>query len=409
MVRYRKVYVRIWNDEKFITLSEHGKLIFVFLLTHPHMTMVGAMRATAAGLASELGIEGNRFNLALGEASERGMVKYDEACGLVMLPHWFRYNRPESVNCVKAWPAALEMLPECDLKNELIVEIKRFAEGLPEGFRQVFARTQLAEQVLSGVRRKAASLRWQKDAPQVMQTPCKRHANAMQAYSNQLKTKAAPKVFPMQEQEQDNRRSKPSIAACASMGDEAPPSLVEIYELVADEPQPQVEQEKPKPKKSRKKPPTDLTQHHLVRSHIQIRYMEHNGGLKAPWGPGTGNQLNMLLGKTPWSTDVWLRCVDNRFASDVNLSEDPLRWVSLLPNYQSGPLDRFGKCRRGNGASADRISADERRARNNARAIEEAGRLRDQHDAWPDGAGDAKGADADRDFTLGGGAGRLPN
>jgi hypothetical protein len=42
MGRYRKIDTRIWNDAKFRELSERGQLEFLFGLTHPNMTMLGA-------------------------------------------------------------------------------------------------------------------------------------------------------------------------------------------------------------------------------------------------------------------------------------------------------------------------------------------------------------------------------
>ena len=54
MGRYRKIDPRIWNDEAFRALSDRGKLVFLFILTHPHMTSLGAMRASTLGLAAEL-------------------------------------------------------------------------------------------------------------------------------------------------------------------------------------------------------------------------------------------------------------------------------------------------------------------------------------------------------------------
>jgi hypothetical protein len=65
MARYRKIAPRIWNDEKFGELSDDAKLIFFLLLTHPHMTALGAMRATLAGLAAELRWAVKRFQRAL--------------------------------------------------------------------------------------------------------------------------------------------------------------------------------------------------------------------------------------------------------------------------------------------------------------------------------------------------------
>jgi hypothetical protein len=76
--RYRKVDPKIWNDAKFRALTERGKLVFLFLLTHPHMTMVGAMRATLPGLAAEIDIEAKAFGEAFGEAFRKAMPNQEQ-------------------------------------------------------------------------------------------------------------------------------------------------------------------------------------------------------------------------------------------------------------------------------------------------------------------------------------------
>ncbi|MEM1189912.1 MAG: hypothetical protein AAGI72_15375 [Pseudomonadota bacterium] len=134
MARYRKVDTRIWNDAKFNALSDDGKLVFFLLLTHPQMTALGAMRATIPGLAEELGWLPEAFREAFQEALAKGMAKHDPEARLIVLPNFLKYNRPESPNVVKAWDSALDLLPECRLKSELIQDVKAFAEGLTEGF-----------------------------------------------------------------------------------------------------------------------------------------------------------------------------------------------------------------------------------------------------------------------------------
>jgi hypothetical protein len=122
----------MWNDEKFRTLSTEGKLAFVLLLTHPHMTALGAMRATIPGLAAELG--GKGFAEAFREVFAKGLAKHDEKASCVYLPRFLKYNKPESPNVVKAWAHSIDLIPECHLKSELIQEVKGFAEALPEAF-----------------------------------------------------------------------------------------------------------------------------------------------------------------------------------------------------------------------------------------------------------------------------------
>lgn len=142
MSRYRKVDPRIWNDAKFRSLSDDGKLVFFMLLTHPNMTALGAMRATVAGLAEEMAWEIERFREAFREALSKGMAEHDQGACLVMLPKFMKYNPPESPNVVKAWAASLDLLPECALKTRVVAESvaylkgksKAFTEALPEAF-----------------------------------------------------------------------------------------------------------------------------------------------------------------------------------------------------------------------------------------------------------------------------------
>lgn len=136
MSRYRKVDPRIWNDAKFRSLDDQGKLAFFFLLTHPHMTAIGAMRASIPGLAAEIGWPVEAFREAFRKASSKGMVEYDETASLVWLPNFLRYNPPESPNVVKAWASALDLLPECGLLSRVIAGAKAYTEGLNEGFRK---------------------------------------------------------------------------------------------------------------------------------------------------------------------------------------------------------------------------------------------------------------------------------
>jgi hypothetical protein len=134
--RYRKVDSRIWNDQKFRALTDDAKLAFFMLLTHPSMTALGGMRASVAGLAEEMGWSTATFRNAFQEILKKGMAKHDGGACLVILPNFLRYNRPESPNVVKAWADSLDLVPECELKDELIRTVKAFSEGLSEGFRE---------------------------------------------------------------------------------------------------------------------------------------------------------------------------------------------------------------------------------------------------------------------------------
>jgi hypothetical protein len=137
VARYRKVDPRIWDDEKFLSLSDDGKLLFLFLLTHPHMTSLGAMRATLSGLAEERRWTKQRLSKAFQEALELGMVEHDDRACYVGLPNFLKYNGPESPNVVKSWVQSLDFIPDCSLKCVLVQRVKAFVKALPEKWQRL--------------------------------------------------------------------------------------------------------------------------------------------------------------------------------------------------------------------------------------------------------------------------------
>jgi hypothetical protein len=137
MAHYRKIDPYIWNDDKFPSMSANGQLACLFLMTHPHMTAVGGLRATIVGVASE---HPKLSEKAFREAFDKGIVKADKKAPLIWFPKFLKYNPPESPNVVKAWVKALDYLPECETKNEIILHVKDFLEGFKEAFREAFTK-----------------------------------------------------------------------------------------------------------------------------------------------------------------------------------------------------------------------------------------------------------------------------
>lgn len=137
--KYRKIDPNIWNDERFNQLSDDGKLAFFFLLTHPHMTSIGAMRGTLSGLSIELGWTPERLCESLSLTLTERMVVYNKKASLIWLPNSLKYNAPDNPNVVKAWAKILKNLPECDEKYELYQLIKELLKGFSKGFSKAFA------------------------------------------------------------------------------------------------------------------------------------------------------------------------------------------------------------------------------------------------------------------------------
>lgn len=136
MAHYRKIDTRILLDKKFNALSSDARLALFHLLVHLNLTSLGAMRASIPGLADELNWEVEQFERALLELCQNDMVRYDKTARFLWLPNFLKYNAPESPNVVKSWETALSYLPECALRDELILHVKQFVAGLSQSFQE---------------------------------------------------------------------------------------------------------------------------------------------------------------------------------------------------------------------------------------------------------------------------------
>ncbi len=139
MAKYRKISPRLWNDPVFRNLSESARAVFFLLLTHPHTSAVGTLRAFPAGLAPELGWGVRRFNRALNELQEQDLVRCDARWGLIRVVGFMRDNLPESPNVLRSWAGALEDCPLCALRDEVLAELADVARSMGPGFGRAFA------------------------------------------------------------------------------------------------------------------------------------------------------------------------------------------------------------------------------------------------------------------------------
>jgi uncharacterized phage protein (TIGR02220 family) len=135
MSRYRKVDPKFWADEKVRAFSDDGKLGFLYVVTHPHLNAIGAMRASLEGLAAELGWSPRRLRVALEPAMRAGMIEYDATACFIALPRFLKYNDVESPNGLNVWVGALDLVPECQGKERLIARCRAHLEAKSEGFR----------------------------------------------------------------------------------------------------------------------------------------------------------------------------------------------------------------------------------------------------------------------------------
>ena len=137
MARFRKVDPRIWNDAKFASLSGEAKLMFLYLLTSPSMTVLGALPMRASAVAEELGLDSERYGKRYQELYQRGMVEYDSR-GLFWVRNYMKYNGPDNPKVVISWSSALDLLPECPLLYKVLESARNHCVSRGKGFPKAF-------------------------------------------------------------------------------------------------------------------------------------------------------------------------------------------------------------------------------------------------------------------------------
>lgn len=139
---YRRIAVRMWGDQKFQELSPIppcGQGLWIYLICGPYTGIIpGLLKAGRAALAESLNWPLDAFDHAYREAFHHGMVKADWQAQLVWLPNSIKYNLPVSVNVIKSWVHAWDLLPECILKLDAYSVLKSNVYRVGEPFGKAF-------------------------------------------------------------------------------------------------------------------------------------------------------------------------------------------------------------------------------------------------------------------------------
>jgi hypothetical protein len=140
--RWRKVYTRVWGDDKFKALSgppPSGRYLWFYLLTGPHTGIIpGLYNITEAAISETLYWPLQGFRRALNEILALRMAKFDRKHGVLFIPHVIEYDPPANPNVIRGWKVCWDEMPECDLKREAYQVLKAHVAERGENFAHAF-------------------------------------------------------------------------------------------------------------------------------------------------------------------------------------------------------------------------------------------------------------------------------
>lgn len=135
---YTCLYREIWDDERFWSMSEIGKLIYFYVLSTPMGNGLGCFRAGLAAMIEEARLLPERFLEGFQEGLAKGLFHYDEHSRVLLIPKYFGRNPPSNPNGIKALSKEYVRIPDCKLKRECFLIVAEFVAKKSEPFKEPF-------------------------------------------------------------------------------------------------------------------------------------------------------------------------------------------------------------------------------------------------------------------------------
>jgi hypothetical protein len=146
MARWR-VDSRFWDDPKVKGLTDGHKLLFLYLMTHPAMTSVGAMRETIPGIAAEMRWTEKEVGAGVDVLRGLGLVDFDPSAPLIVLPQFHTWNPPESPNVVRSWGSVIETVPQSDILAVHLAAVGKVIAGMGSHFKSALPKHYFPEEI----------------------------------------------------------------------------------------------------------------------------------------------------------------------------------------------------------------------------------------------------------------------
>jgi len=149
--RYQKIHSQIWHDEKFIELSNDGRILFFYILTSPHNNSLGLYILPVQYALADLGWDRKRLDKPFKELIAKGFILYDDKVRLICIKNHLKHNMIENENQAKSAVKILASLPKSSLYLDILELLRKpFHKPLLELLREQYAKPEEKEKEVSG-------------------------------------------------------------------------------------------------------------------------------------------------------------------------------------------------------------------------------------------------------------------
>ncbi|MCX8022783.1 MAG: hypothetical protein N2745_08435 [Syntrophorhabdaceae bacterium] len=124
-MRYQRIYSQIWHDEKFNSLSEDAKYLFLYLLTSPHSNALGLYVLPLQYICADLNWDMKRLGKPFKELLGKRLINYDEKVKLVCIINHLKHNPIDNENQAKNAIKIVVNLPKSPIFSDILEQLQK--------------------------------------------------------------------------------------------------------------------------------------------------------------------------------------------------------------------------------------------------------------------------------------------
>lgn len=139
MAKWRQVDTRLWTDRKFMSASDDGRMVWLWLLTSPFtMPIPGVIVAGEMAIAESIGWSVERYRIGYRELLTKGFsVRFDGR--LIWLSKALNYQKIAGPKHISAMSKCWDDVPDCDTKADVFDALKIACKSWSKLFEKGFA------------------------------------------------------------------------------------------------------------------------------------------------------------------------------------------------------------------------------------------------------------------------------
>lgn len=136
MREYGQIQCSFWSDPDIQSLSDHGKLLFAYLLTGPHSNGLGCYRLPDGYVQADFGWSPETVSKGFEQLFRKGLAYRCTSTFFVFIPKFLKWNPVTNGNVALARIKEFEAVPKkADIYLKIIKDLLEYCKHLPEPFR----------------------------------------------------------------------------------------------------------------------------------------------------------------------------------------------------------------------------------------------------------------------------------